>query len=93
MSYSFSVLADTKDEAKQKVAEQFDAIVASQPVHEADRSAAQTAINAFIDVVAEPTEAQAVSVAAYGSLSWREEGQFYGANGSATVNLTTKTSA
>jgi hypothetical protein len=90
MSYSFSVKAATKAEAKQKVAEQFDVVVNGQPIHAADRDAAQAAANAFIDILGEPTEAEQVSVSVNGYVSWRGENNFVGANVSVGASLASK---
>lgn len=80
MSYSFSVTAATKAEAKEKIAEEFDKIVVSQPVHEVDRAPAQAAAHAFVDVLADPGEDQQISVNCNGYVSWRAEGEFTSAN-------------
>jgi altronate dehydratase len=62
MSYSFQVKAASKVEAAKKVEEQLDLVVQSQPVHAADRQAAQDAAHAFINLLAEPAEGQLVAV-------------------------------
>lgn len=69
MSYSFSVSAPTKDEAKAQVQQQFDNIVMQQPEHAADRTAANGTVEAYIDLAAEPTGTQQIHVTAFGSLS------------------------
>jgi hypothetical protein len=80
MSYSFQVKAASKVEAAKKVEEQFDLVVQGQPVHAADRQAAQDAAQAFINLLAEPAEGQLVAVNVQGYVSWRAEGEFTGAN-------------
>ncbi len=50
MSYSFSVVAATKADAKQKIADSFVNVVANQPSHAADRDAAVAAGGAMVDV-------------------------------------------
>jgi hypothetical protein len=71
MSYSFSVSAPNKAEAKRLLAEKFDEVVAAQPVHAHDREIALAAGNAFLDRVVEPAEGHVVIVSLSGSLGWR----------------------
>jgi hypothetical protein len=51
VSYSFSVKAATKAEAIKLANEQFDSVVADQPVHEADMPAARETAAAFINLL------------------------------------------
>lgn len=96
MSYSFSVNAATKDEAKIGVLSQFNQVVLSQPTHAKDKEAAVTAANAFIDLLETPSLEQEVLVTMWGSLSWNyQEGgneptQFTGGSVSITVGLRNK---
>lgn len=69
MSYSFSVKANTREEAKAKVAEQLTGVVAGQPSHSADMKQAQAAADAFIDLLGED-DSKEVLVNMSGSLSW-----------------------
>jgi hypothetical protein len=71
MSYSFSVSAASKADAKSKVAERMAEIVASQPNHKVDQDAAVSAANAFIDVLHDPEEGQQVNVSMSGSVGWK----------------------
>ena len=80
MSYSFSVVAGSKDEAGVKVEAELGKVVASQPSHEFDRQAAQDAAEAFIDVLREPGEGERVGVSVSGSLSWQSADVFTGAS-------------
>lgn len=91
MSYSFTVSAFTKDEAKQKITRSFDEVVSNQPIHQRDRAAAEAAAHAFVDVCPDPaTEAQQVQVTVYGSVGWR--GDQSDANvTSASVNISAQT--
>ena len=73
MSYSFSVKASTKDEAKQKIAEQFDKVVEGQPSHADDKAAALATANAFIDLLTDVPKDHHVSVSINGSLSWNHD--------------------
>ena len=79
MSYSFDVQAPTKAEAKAAIEAEFDKVLSSQPVHEADLPAARVAAAAFVEVLKDPTEAEQVKVRVNGWVSWRAEGEFYGA--------------
>lgn len=74
MSYSFTVLAATKAEAKSEVAKRFDDVVAAQPVHEIDRLAAQTAAGFFIDALEDRADAS-IRVQVHGSVSRRDAGR------------------
>lgn len=69
MSYSFSVKAATKAEAKVAVAAEMDKVVQSQPTHAQDRDQAVTAASAFIDLVGDD-DTKDVSVSVSGWLSW-----------------------
>lgn len=70
MSYSFSARGATKAEVMEKVVAELDKVVAAQPIHAADRSPAQAAVNAFIDLL--PVDAEKdFSVSVSGSLGWR----------------------
>lgn len=68
MSYSFSVRAASKLQAKQLVAAEFDKVVASQPVHGTDKSQALAAAETFIDILPDD-ESQDVNVFVSGYLS------------------------
>jgi hypothetical protein len=70
MSYSFSVTADSKEDAKLQIAQKFDDVVAAQPSHATDQDAAVAAGEAFVDLLAEPNADQQIEVTIYGSLSW-----------------------
>ena len=70
MSYSFVVSATSKNEAKQKIADEFAKVVLSQPTHESDQIAAVAVGQAFIDVLEDPKEGQEIYVHMNGSLGW-----------------------
>lgn len=69
MSYSFSVRAATKAEAKSKVAEELAKVVQAQPIHAADQAQAQAAADAFIDLISDD-ETKDLQVSVYGSVAW-----------------------
>ena len=51
MSYSFSLSATTKTEAKEKIAGEFEKIVAGQAVHKKDQQIAVAACEDFINLM------------------------------------------
>ncbi len=67
MSYSFSVRAASASLALAAVGEKLDEVVASQPVHEADREKALGAAEAFLALVPEK-EGHDYSVSVNGSV-------------------------
>lgn len=71
MSYSFSVKASNKAEAKAKVADELDKAAQGQSCHERDKHQAQAAADAFIDLLVED-ETKDIFVSMSGSLmgSW-----------------------
>lgn len=92
MSYSFSIVADTKSEATAKIREQFDSIVASQPSHAADKEAAIVAAQTFVRLLAEPGAGDAIYVSMNGSLGWKHDipDQFIHANVSINTSVQAK---
>lgn len=90
MSYSFTVKADTKDEAGVKVEAEFGKVVASQPIHDRDRQAAQDAAETFIDILKEPSENECVQVHVSGVLSWADVNTFTGANVNVSASIVPK---
>jgi len=71
MSYSFSVMANSKAEVRALVEKKFDEVVQSQPTHAADRSAMLETVEAFTNILREPGEGEGISVSVSGSLSWQ----------------------
>lgn len=71
MSYSFSVIAHNKSLARLKVAEELAKAVISQPSHGHDSHAAQSAANAFIELLPND-ETKDVYVTVSGSLGGDE---------------------
>lgn len=92
MSYSFSVSAATKADAKQKIEEAFANVVAGQPSHAADRDAAIAAAGAFVDILTEPADGQEVQVSLHGSLGWHHDAPeaFTGAGVGVSASLRAK---
>lgn len=71
MSYSFTVKAPNKAEAKQAVEEAFDKVVAQQPIHARDRAAAIANASAVIDMLVDDPDFH-ISVSVNGYVGWRE---------------------
>ena len=91
MSYSFSITASNKVDATAKIREQFDAVVASQPSHAADKEAAVVAAQTLVRLLAEPQESDEIYVSMAGSLGWRNAPEeFIHANLSINASLRTK---
>ena len=91
MSYSFSVQAPTKDEAKAAAAKAFDDVVAAQPIHARDRDAALANINAVIDLLVDDPDFH-ISVGANGYVSWRENLNADGSNPLSTASISANAS-
>lgn len=70
MSYSFSITAADQDEAGKKVEAELAKVVQQQPVHEADRQAAQDAAEGIINSLPAPGEGKEMVVYVSGSLGW-----------------------
>jgi len=73
MSYSFNINAASKAAAKSSVAAELEKVVQSQPVHAADRAAAQAAADAFIDLLDDGDE-RPIAVSVSGSVSYAHDG-------------------
>lgn len=91
MSYSFSARGETKSDVMKAVAAGFDNVVASQPVHSADRAQAMAAVEAFLGIVPE-TAGKDFLVSVNGSLGWSgllgsPEQAFTGAGVGVSVSL------
>lgn len=68
MSFSFNIRAKSKSEAIMKVDDGLANVVASQPIHGMDRVKAQAVAEAYINLVDDPGEGDALSVSVSGSL-------------------------
>jgi hypothetical protein len=92
MSYSFQVTAGTKMDATQKIREQFDALVVTQPAHAADKEAAVVAAQTLVKLLAEPREGDEIYVSMYGSLGWQHDvpEEFLSASVSISASLRNK---
>jgi hypothetical protein len=83
MSYSFVVRADTKTAVLEKIAAQFDTVVAQQPIHAADRAQAQATAEAFLEIIPSKADDQDFYVSVGGSVGWRDDNVIT----SASVNI------
>lgn len=66
MSYSFTVRAADKDQAKAAVVTKMDDVVALQPVHAADKDQAVASAHAFIDLLPDSMPGREIVVTASG---------------------------
>lgn len=71
MSYSFNVQASTKSAAKDAVAVKFDEVIATQPIHARDKTAALANANAVIDLLMDD-DTREISVSVNGYVGWQE---------------------
>lgn len=90
MSYSFSVSASNKDEAKTQISDKLDEVAYSQPVHAVDRDMAQANAEAVLSILADPNDEQKITGSVSGYVSWQGENNFTSANISASFTLTPK---
>lgn len=92
MSYSFSITAATKTDATRKIREKFDALVAAQPAHAADKEAAIVVAQEFVRLLEEPAEVEEIYVSMNGSLGWRggASDKFLSAQASVSASLRAK---
>lgn len=90
MSYSFNVRAATKEAAIAGVIEKMDQVVASQPIHAADREPTIEAAKAFVNLIPEDDQKD-VQVNVSGSVSWSgvypDSHTIVGANVSVSASL------
>ncbi len=71
MSYSFSVQATTKAEAKAAAETKFDEVVVQQPIHARDKAAALANVSAVVDLLTDKVpEGHIISVGVSGYVSW-----------------------
>jgi hypothetical protein len=94
MSYSFNVQAESKAKARVKIADAWDALLAQQPVHEADWDTAICTAYDMVSLMAEPEEGKLLSVTCNGWLSWskpgEQPGEFSGASVGVSVEFVSK---
>lgn len=71
MSYSFTVKAASKAEAKEKVAAEFASVLQNQSIHAVDLGHAATAADAFLDLLDDSeADGKDVILSVHGSVGW-----------------------
>ncbi len=70
MSYSFSARGATKVDVTAKISAELDKVVASQPIHSADRAQAQAAAEAFLAIIPDSAGDKDFCVSVSGSVGW-----------------------
>lgn len=73
MSYSFSIRASNKIYATNQIREQFDAVVAGQPHHAAEKEAVVVAAQEMIRLLGDPAEGQEILISMNGSVGWSND--------------------
>lgn len=86
MSYSFSVRATDQQDAKEKIGAELAKVVEAQPIHQADRRAAQSAAESFVNLLRVDDEREIV-VSVTGSC-WGEAAGLNGCSVSVSASLT-----
>ena len=87
MSYSFTVKAKNRSEVGTMVRAELDKVVEGQPVHNNDADVAYDTAITLSETLVDLGEGESYSITVSGSLSWREEGQFTGANLSVSASV------
>ena len=90
MSYSFTIIADTKVSATAQIRLQMDKVAASQPTHAKDKEAAIEAGQAIVRVLAEPFHGDEIHVHMNGYLSWTKDDDIISANLNVRAELKSK---
>lgn len=89
MSYAFNVRGATREEVMGQVVAELDKVVASQPIHEADRASAEEVVKSFINLVEEDEDLD-YYVSVSGSVSYKGDQSITGANVNVGVRLVDK---
>jgi hypothetical protein len=80
MSYSISVSkALTKAAALEQINTKLDEVLAGQPAHAADIEQAKASAAAFVGVLRDPADGEAINVNISGSVTWTKPGEIIGA--------------
>lgn len=90
MSYSFTVIADEREDVGEKVSAALDHVCETQPEHSADRDVAQETAESLSKILEEPGDARRVSVSVSGSVGWdpgKDKTSFLSANLSVYASL------
>jgi hypothetical protein len=73
MSYSFTVRAKDRNDARQVIVNRFDEVIKSQPIHARDREGVIKGVKALVDLIAIP-EGHVLSITCNGSVGWNGKG-------------------
>lgn len=73
MSYSFNVRAENRNDARHKVADKFDEVIKSQPIHARDREGLIKAVKGLVDIITIP-EGLVLQISCNGSMQWNGKG-------------------
>lgn len=95
MSYSFSVVVSSKEEAKVRVGEELAAVIVAQPIHQKDAEQAQAATESIIALLADDSSRN-ITIAVNGWLGWEGDQsapdcRITSASVNVTASLTAKT--
>lgn len=90
MSYSFGLRADSKDEAKFKVAAEVEKVVARYPIHGQDQAAILANANAVIDLARELKDNEEFAISVCGYIGSNDGGELGTVSISATASVAQK---
>jgi hypothetical protein len=93
MSYSFVARAATREDVRQKLAAELDAVVAAQPIHAADREQALKAARSFLAILPEASKEQDFYVSVSGSVGWTDGNVITAASVNVAASLVRKETA
>lgn len=71
VSYSFTIIANSKAEVPALLDAEFDKVVEAQPIHEKDREAAKACGLSMLNLVRDCGEGEVLHVSGHGSLVWQ----------------------
>jgi hypothetical protein len=80
VSYSFGARAADKGALRATIEAEMDKVVASQPVHAADKAAVLAVADAYLDLLGAQPEGQDIVVSVHGSLGWNKPDEFTSVN-------------
>ena len=93
MSYSFGVRGATKAAVMEKLAVEFDKVVAGQAIHSVDRSQAQDAAEAFLGVLPQSDGDQDIFMSVSGFVGWKADNVIISTGVNVSVSFVAKEKA